>query len=369
MKNITYIFSQNRKTNLLTKKLEAREFYYGADYFEKENNLKIIEFNDGSNRILKIFDRLISRYASLPFYTSKLTNLKNFKTIYRSDYVFLINEGVGFSSIFLIIFSKIFNKNLKVSLFVMGLYSKKLRYRNLKFLHSLLIKILVFFMDDVLFLGEREFDIASKMHSKKSIKKLKFVPFCIDTEFWSPQVSYKERISNSVIFIGNDSNRDFDLLISITKSLTDINFIIVSSNPIFDQISLPNVTIYKGVWGSSIFSDYDIKKIYESAKLSIIPLKQSSQPSGQSVALQSMSMGVPVMITDTIGFWEKKAFKQNENIIFIKSFEKNDWIKKITEQLDNLESLEKISKNSSINVQEKYNLQNFYATLNEIVNK
>lgn len=369
MKNITYIFSQNRKTNLLSKKLEAREFYYGADYFEKENNLKIIEFNDGNNRILKIFDRLISRYASLPFYSAKLTNLKNFKTIYRSDYVFLINEGVGFSSIFLIIFSKIFNKNLKVSLFVMGLYSKKLRYRNLKFLHSLLIKILVFFMDNVLFLGEREFDIASKMHSKKSIKKLKFVPFCIDTEFWSSQVSYKERNSNSIIFIGNDSNRDFDLLISITRSLSDINFIIVSSNPIFDQINLPNVTIYKGVWGSSIFSDYDIKKLYESAKISIIPLKPNSQPSGQSVALQSMSMGVPVMITDTIGFWEKEAFSQNENIIFIKSFEKNDWIKKITEQLDNLESLEKISKNASTNVQEKYNLQNFYATLNEIVNK
>ena len=40
--------------------------------------------------------------------------------------------------------------------------------------------------------------------------------------------------------------------------------------------------------------------------MTIIPLKNSIQPSGQSVALQSMACGTPVVITETFGFWDKK---------------------------------------------------------------
>ena len=36
--------------------------------------------------------------------------------------------------------------------------------------------------------------------------------------------------------------------------------------------------------------------------------KRKFQPSGQSVALQSMSLGIPVMITETKGFWQKEVY-------------------------------------------------------------
>ena len=47
-----------------------------------------------------------------------------------------------------------------------------------------------------------------------------------------------------------------------------------------------------------------LKEIYDKSFISLIPLKDSLQPSGQSVALQSMSMMVPVIITKTVGFWD-----------------------------------------------------------------
>ena len=46
-----------------------------------------------------------------------------------------------------------------------------------------------------------------------------------------------------------------------------------------------------------------LKKLYSSSKISIIPLKETFQPSGQSVSLQSLSVGLPVIISSTSGNW------------------------------------------------------------------
>ena len=61
--------------------------------------------------------------------------------------------------------------------------------------------------------------------------------------------------------------------------------------------------LIEGHWNYEILSDEELKEIYNNAILTIIPLKDSLQPSGQSVALQSMSSGTPVMISKTSGFW------------------------------------------------------------------
>ena len=65
---------------------------------------------------------------------------------------------------------------------------------------------------------------------------------------------------------------------------------------------------YEGMWWNNKLSD-DAIKICTKAYLTIIPLNNTLQPSGQSVALQSMSVGTPVLITKTIGFWDKTNMK------------------------------------------------------------
>ena len=53
-------------------------------------------------------------------------------------------------------------------------------------------------------------------------------------------------------------------------------------------------------------------EVYKKSGLTIIPLKNSYQPSGQSVTLQSMAVGTPVMITKTDGFWDLNSFANNK---------------------------------------------------------
>ena len=107
MKNITYIFSQNRKKNFHNKESYAKDFYYGLHNFDnKYHNIEIIEFSQSKsliNSLLIIFDKAMNKFLSLPFYSSKLTNLENIKKIKKTDYLFLVNEGVGFSSLFLLL--------------------------------------------------------------------------------------------------------------------------------------------------------------------------------------------------------------------------------------------------------------------------
>ncbi len=368
MKNITYIFSQNRKKNYNDKQNYAKDFYYGIYSFEnKNNNIEIIEFSENKSLLhplLKFFDKFLNKFLSLPSYTSKLTNLKNLKKILNTDDLFLVNEGVGFSSI-LILFVARFFKRINVSLFAMGLYSKNLKFKKLKFLHLFFIKLLVLSVNNIIFLGNAEFEKAKNIH-KKQIEKFNFLPFCIDTEFWKNKNNKDLTKNENIIFVGNDGNRDFELLIKLAESLKQFNFIIVSSNEVFKNLDLPNVKIHNGSWGSGEISDADLRNLYLESRLSIIPLKESLQPSGQSVALQSMSLGIPVMITETKGFWQKDIFLDEENIFFVNDFDYKNWVNKINKVFNDDLQIKKISKNAKSTVLENYKLEVLYKFINQI---
>ena len=79
-----------------------------------------------------------------------------------------------------------------------------------------------------------------------------------------------------------------------------------------------NIKHIKGSWRSGILTDVQILDEYKKADLVIIPLSETTQPSGQSVALQSMSSGTPVLITRTKGFWDEINFI-NKKIYFLLS--------------------------------------------------
>ena len=63
-----------------------------------------------------------------------------------------------------------------------------------------------------------------------------------------------------------------------------------------------------------------LKDLYHNNRLTILPIKNTYQPSGQSVTLQSMAVGTPVLITKTEGFWDKNNFIDKKN--FTKAYGK-----------------------------------------------
>ena len=132
--NLTFVFVHGRKNPYEKNLIEAREHYYTLPlYDEKENNINVIEFEENKSTLSSLvyyIDRVFNKFLSLPFYMHQLCNIKNYKVLRKSDHIFLVTESTGFSALPMLILLKLFRK-VKVHLFVMGLYSKKLKYNNL----------------------------------------------------------------------------------------------------------------------------------------------------------------------------------------------------------------------------------------------
>ena len=96
----------------------------------------------------------------------------------------------------------------------MGLYSKKINYKALTFFHNSFVSLLIKYLDKLYFLGNEEYKIA--INSLEKHDKIVFKPFNIDCEFWKTS-KLKIEENNQILFIGNDGNRDFDLLLNIAK--------------------------------------------------------------------------------------------------------------------------------------------------------
>jgi len=370
-KTLTFVFVSGRKDLYMNDLIEAREHFYTLPLYDKQKyNINVIEFeSDDSkkNNFLYAIDRIFNKFLSLPFYMHKLTNKKNYKILKKSDHIFLVNESTGFSVLPMVRALNLFKKsNAKVHMFVMGLYSKKLKYKKFKFLQNFVINFLVNSLDNLFFLGKGELERAKKI--KNNHEKFHFVSFSIDQDFWASNTSSDLRNKEKIIFVGNDGNRDTKLLLEIAKFFTNFEFIFVSKLESLKNIELDNVKVLGDGWAKEGLNDKELKSLYLDARLTILPLKESSQPSGQSVALQSMSLGTPVLISETEGFWDKDLFRDNKEIFFISDNSLNGWIYKIKDLYDNLELLEKVSINATNLVREKLNLNEFHKTVKTIIN-
>jgi len=366
--NITYVFTGGRKKSIEAKEIKAREHYYSASLFADEGyELNIIEFEDINTIFSKIFyyyDRILNKFLSLPSYTHKLCSIRNLKILMNTDKLFLVTESAAFSSLPFLIILKIFRKT-EINIFVMGLYSKKIKYKKMESFHFMLIKLLIFLSTNILFLGKGEMNRAKLIHSNCS--KFSYIGFCTDVDFWCIEShSSIEKKENQILFIGNDGNKDGELLINVAKKLPDLKFLVISKLTEFKNINVPNIQVINGSWDGDFLTDEELRVIYKESVLTVVPLRDSFQPSGQSVVLQSMCIGTPAMISNTEGFWDKNKFNHNKNIFFVSPNSIDEWVDSISKTLSNKKLLSEVSKNSIFDVKEYFNLQTFHKSLKKL---
>jgi len=360
MNESTFIFNSGRKEYLYDDNKAKDHFYTATLFIKEEKYVEIIEFEEERKSIFSkffyLYDKVLNRFFSVPSYTHKLVSLKNLKILMKSKKIYLVNESVGFSSLPMLICIKLLTKN-KINLFVMGLYSKNLNYNFFQGIHNFFIKLLILMTDNVLFLGEGEMKKAEIFHIKSN--KLKNVGFGIDTNFWKNSDIVSKQNRDYILFVGNDQNRDTQLLLDIALIKPDLNFLFLT-NLKFSEKKLPdNIKLIRGNWKNSSINDHELKEIYKKALITIIPLRDTFQPSGQSVCLQSMCVGTPVLISKTKGFWDTNLFKDQVNIYFANN-SLSDWSKKIDKILDYGPEVQKVISNSQNIVLSELNIQNYF---------
>jgi glycosyltransferase involved in cell wall biosynthesis len=141
---------------------------------------------------------------------------------------------------------------------------------------------------------------------------LHVVPFGVDTGFWTPGDVVAER---EVVAIGNDGHRDWETLVAAAPHISaPVRIFTRHTRP----LSLPeNVTWERADWYERVLSDEEVRDLYRRAAVVVVPTKDVPQPSGQSVTLQAMASGRPVVLSRTRGLWAPDELRDDENIMLV----------------------------------------------------
>jgi glycosyltransferase involved in cell wall biosynthesis len=194
-----------------------------------------------------------------------------------------------------------------------------------------------------------------------------FLPFAVDTEFWRPDAGRGAQ-DDSILFMGNDRPRDYALVLEIARRLPEFTFVFVTK--VISSGAVPrNVRLKAGDWKDSLLSDVDIREIVHRSALVILPLKATYKPSGQSVTLQAMACGKPVMISKRDGFWEPESVVDREHVWFVHSSRPEAWCKSIRTIMGDAGARARIGANARALVERGNNLELFGRELEAILVK
>ena len=90
---------------------------------------------------------------------------------------------------------------------------------------------------------------------------------------------------------------------------------IITSLPV--KSDKPNVRVTRGDWRKQVISDADLRARVQRARLVVVPLHDTMQPSGQSAALQALASGRPLILTENRGCWDKEMLVRHRACRFV----------------------------------------------------
>lgn len=140
-------------------------------------------------------------------------------------------------------------------------------------------------------------------------KKVAFIPFGIDTDFYKPE---KSALSIDILSVGRDSFRDYKTLF---KSVTNTKFKVVV---VCDPDNIKTLTIPANVTIMHRVTPLELKALYNKSKLVVIPLKNNDKPQGQVVFLESIAMNKRIIISAIPGITQGFDFQKFSNYYFVK---------------------------------------------------
>ena len=249
----------------------------------------------------------------------------------------------------------------------MGLLSKPKPNKLIKLFQNFIIRTLLFVSSKFIFLGKNEKLDAEKLYSNNK-DKLSYLPFCVDTNFW-----HEEKVEKiyDFIFVGNDGNRDYKFLIEMVEHFQNYRFLIISNNyqlsKYFENKTVFNADFYKGSMSESRITDAELRTMYNKSKVSLVPLNNTVQPSGQSVSLQSLSVGIPVIISDTKGNWFNGEKISSEFIYTAKQNTIENWDQLIENIHQESNDYVKISKRMTAYIKDNLDKSVFDLNLEKII--
>ena len=315
--NIAFIYAVGRLQRLESVRAgqSASEFFYGSEELRKAGHdvtLYEVSPNDTKGLGRAIVDFLFSK-GLLPNRTRGWVLLgvrKWLAALNRHDVVVATSTGLAFS---LAIWQALGLLKIPIVAIHCGIFNYQpnwLRRRQIRFLLRRMWSVVF---------GEAECPIMRQLFGI-SAERLQVNHFGVDERFWSPA----EKPAGGEPFllaVGNDSRRDYALLVKAAAELPARVDILTRLEV---NVPLPsNVRVFHSSWHKEALSDQELRELYRKCIAVVVPLVETVQPSGQSVTLQAMACGRPVVLTRVQGLWSKEDMRDGENVLLVPPGDEN----------------------------------------------
>jgi glycosyltransferase involved in cell wall biosynthesis len=357
---ICYVFTGGRKERLRSPKRFPEDFFYG--YLRLDGDKKIIQESD----FIKpppprgFYHWIRAKLLSLMNlnYSFLRTILFNEDLLADADNILLTtnSQGIHFSCLKALGFFK----GKKIFFIPMGLYS---RHRIIPRLAKLCFPI-IFRDTRLLAISIPETQVLRK---KLFLSRVAYVPFGVDTDFWTPAPQGSGENEAYVLSVGNDMNRDYELLIGAWKPEFPL-LKIITSQLLPDKLPA-NIQVVKGDWNRNLVPDEEIRAYYRNALFVITSLKETIQPSGQSATLQAMSCARAVILTRTSGLWAPEYLRHLQVCYLTRPGSQQDLQQAVTFLWRSPQEAKRLGGSAHRLVMESFNSRIFSRAIESIINR
>lgn len=284
------------------------EFFYGSiELLNRGYNVDVVDINySQSSSYLGVAEKTLDLLFKAQFLPSRVYGSLLYRTwemlprLRSADTIVATTPGIAFATAIL---KSVYRFPARIFGIQLGLADYRLSRRR-SFLNGYFLKK----MRNIVY-TETERRLMLEKY-RLSAEEIVVSQFGVDTKFWQTD---KYDHEGYIIAVGSDGMRDYELLLQAAEKI-DKRFIIVTSRNI-DHPVPANAEVIKSDWLSNSVSDEDILNLYSGASLVVTPLKKTTRPSGQSVSLQAMSCGRPVILSAVEGLWSENVLQDGENII------------------------------------------------------
>jgi len=189
--------------------------------------------------------------------------------------------------------------------------------------------------------------------------------FGVDTRFWTPADSPAG--GDYILAVGNDARRDYATLV-VAAASWEMPVKILTKRTIEGPLPA-NIEIINASWHRPAVTDLELRDLYRGAAVVVVPVIESVQPSGQSVALQAMSCGRPVVLSRTSGLWTGADFSDGAELVFVDCGSGAALADAVQKLLNQPRETELLARNARARVVERGDISGFVNRLAKICEK
>lgn len=360
-RSVLFVFRRNRK-ELLEKWRAGKspdDFFYGLLQMQSGNlNVDFVEGDDSLIDLKRLIclplESLISRIAGIGFGLHIVW--RNWKRISSSDILISTVDTCGLP-LSMLKFMGVLSQPLIY--FSQGL-SDRIECLSDNFINRFIKKKYTQWIGSVnriVVLGNGAVQSMEKTFNL-SHGTVSAVHFGVDDNFWSPGDMLETK--DYILSVGSDQARDYDTLV---KAAGEYPLHIVT------RLKINNISPSQSVTAKSEYSALQLRDLYRNCRFVVIPIKDISQPSGQSATLQAMACGKTVILTRTSGLWDTSIMINNENCILVPPNNPGALRDAINHLWQNPEISMNISKSARKTVESHYSSRIFADRIMEYINE